>query len=304
MNKTLKLIAALSLAASLAGCSSDKAPADSGNNETETNTETSAVNPHGYQIVPLEAAQLPLSLPDLDAGVINGNYALEAKLNETSPAVAIEEFDAETSIRRTNYLVVKEGNEESEKTQALIAAITSSDVSTYIENTYKGAVITSFIDEEGNPISGGDIPDATGDDTKITVGATAVPHAQILNDVLKDTLLKHGWELEVVEYTDYVQPNTALDAGDLDANYFQTLGYMHNENKERGLHLAAAVGVHIEPMGVYSAKAKSLSELPDGAEIGVPNDTDNYGRAIELLNTLGLLNGAPVDPEAIKEING
>ena len=99
-------------------------------------------------------------------------------------------------------------------------------------------------------------------------------------------------------------PNTALDAGDLDANYFQTLGYLKTQNDERGLHLKAAVGVHIEPMGVYSKKYKSLAELPDGASIGVPNDTDNYGRAIDLLNALGLLENAPTDPEAIKEING
>lgn len=298
MNKTMKMIAALSLIGALAGCSS-KPAAD----ETQPEASGSAVNPHGYQIVPLEAAQLPLSLPDLDAGVINGNYALESKLNETNPSIAIEEFDAETSVRRTNYLAVQEGSEDLPKIQALIAAITSDDVKAYIENTYKGAVIASFIDAKGNPVNGGEIPQAS-DDKVITVGATAVPHAEILNNVLKDTLSKYGWDLQVVEFTDYVQPNTALDAGDLDANYFQTLGYLNNQNEERGLHLVAAVGVHIEPMGVYSKKYTSLNELPEGAEIGVPNDTDNYGRAIDLLNALGLLQNAPIDPEAIKEING
>ena len=82
------------------------------------------------------------------------------------------------------------------------------------------------------------------------------------------------------------------------------LNFLKNQNEERGLHLVAAVGVHIEPMGVYSATFKSLTELPDGASIGVPNDTDNYGRAIDLLNALGLLEGAPTDPEKINEING
>ena len=294
----MKMIAALSLIGALAGCSS-KPAAD----ETQPEASGSAVNPHGYQIVPLEAAQLPLSLPELDAGVINGNYALESKLNETNPSIAIEEFDAETSVRRTNYLAVQEGSEDLPKIQALIAAITSDDVKAYIENTYKGAVIASFIDAKGNPVNGGEIPQAY-DDKVITVGATAVPHAEILNNVLKDTLSKYGWDLQVVEFTDYVQPNTALDAGDLDANYFQTLGYLNNQNEERGLHLVAAVGVHIEPMGVYSKKYTSLNELPEGAEIGVPNDTDNYGRAIDLLNALGLLENAPIDPEAIKEING
>lgn len=297
MNKTLKLIASAVLAAGLAACSDSGAKQDSG----ET---ANACNPHGYQITQLEAAQLPLSLVDLDAAVINGNYALEAKLNETNPSIAIEEFDAETSVRRTNYVAIREGDEDSDKIKALVAAITSKDVASYIENTYRGAVIASFIDENGNPVESSEIPNASGDDTTITIGATAVPHAEILLDVLADTLMSHGWTLDVVEYTDYVQPNTALEAGDLDANYFQTLGYLNTENADRGLHLKAAVGVHIEPMGVYSEEFKALSELPDGASIGVPNDKDNYSRAIELLNTLGLLNDAPVDPEQIKQING
>lgn len=260
------------------------------------------VNPHGYEIVAIEAGQLPLTLPDVDAAVINGNYALEAKLNETDPAVEIEKFDAETSVKRTNYLAVKQGNEDSEKTKALVAAITSQGVLDYINNTYQGAVIPSFIDAEGNAVNGGEIPEA-GDDNVIRVGATLVPHAEILKDVVAKILAEKGWTLETVEFNDYVLPNTTLEEGELDANYFQTLGYLKNQNEEGGLHLAAVVGVHIEPMGVYSKNVKALSELPDGAVIGVPNDTDNYGRAIDLLNALGLLNGAPTDPAKINEIN-
>ncbi len=105
-------------------------------------------NPHDYQIIELEAAQLPLALADVDASVINGNYALGAKLPESHPALLIEEFDAETSIRRTNFIVVVEGNENSEKIQALVKAITSDEVSKYIQDTYKGAVITSFVEPE------------------------------------------------------------------------------------------------------------------------------------------------------------
>ena len=305
MKKTIRTLSALALAAVLAGCSSSSAPAG-GSTATATPEAASenSVNPHGYEITPIEAANLPLNLPDLDIAVINGNYALEAKLNESHPAIAGEEFDTETSVRRTNYLAVRQGEEESDKTKALIAAITSPEVQAYIENTYKGAVITSFIDAEGNPVSGGEIVEASGDDTTISVGATLVPHAEILNNVIKDILAEHGWTLEVVEFSDYVLPNTSLEEGELDANYFQTLGYLNNQNDERGLHLAAAVGVHIEPMGVYTEKYKTLEEIPDGATIGVPNDTDNYGRAIDFLNALGLLNGAPTDPEKITEING
>ena len=308
MKKALRFITAAVLTAGLAGCSGSATAASSAAGSaapasSAAGSEAASVNPHGYVITPVEAANLPLNLPDLDLAVINGNFALEAKLNETCPAIAIESFDEETSIRRTNYLAVKEGNENSDKIKALVAAITSEDVKAYIEGTYKGAVITSFIDAEGKPVAGGEIPDAAGDDTRITVGATLVPHAEILNNVIADVLKAHGWELKVVEFNDYVLPNTSLEEGELDANYFQTLGYLNGQNEERGLHLVASVGVHIEPMGVYSQKFASLQEIPDGASIGVPNDTDNYGRAIELLNALGLLNGAPIDPEQINQIN-
>lgn len=138
---------------------------------------------------------------------------------------------------------------------------------------------------------------STGDKV-INVGATAVPHAEILNDVVKDVLADAGWTLEVTEFTDYVTPNTALEDGSLDANYFQTLGYMNNQNDENGLHLAAAVGVHIEPMGIYSAKIESLDDLADGATISCPNDVDNLDRALRLLVQKGLLKDPGTDEHA------
>ena len=138
---------------------------------------------------------------------------------------------------------------------------------------------------------------STGDKV-IKVGATAVPHAEILNDVVKDVLADAGWTLEVTEFTDYVTPNTALEDGSLDANYFQTLGYMNNQNDENGLHLAAAVGVHIEPMGIYSAKIESLDDLADGATISCPNDVDNLDRALRLLVKKGLLKDPGTDEHA------
>ena len=138
---------------------------------------------------------------------------------------------------------------------------------------------------------------STGDKV-IKVGATAVPHAEILNDVVKDVLADAGWTLEVTEFTDYVTPNTALEDGSLDANYFQTLGYMNNQNDENGLHLAAAVGVHIEPMGLYSAKIESLDDLADGATISCPNDVDNLDRALRLLVQKGLLKDPGTDEHA------
>ena len=140
------------------------------------------------------------------------------------------------------------------------------------------------------------------EDKTIKVGATLVPHAEILKDVVKPILEAEGWTLEVVEFNDYVTPNTALEEGSLDANYLQTLGYMKDQNENGGLHLVAVAGVHIEPMGIYSKKhtTKDISEIEDGASIGVPNDTDNYARAIDLLVATGFLNGTGEE----NELNG
>lgn len=131
--------------------------------------------------------------------------------------------------------------------------------------------------------------EASDGDKKITVGATPVPHAEILDNIVAEVLAEDGWELETVVFSDYVLPNTSLEEGELDANYFQTLGYMNQQNSDAGLHLAAVAGVHIEPMGIYSQKYKELSELPDGASIGIPNDPDNGERAVDLLVQKGLL---------------
>ena len=116
---------------------------------------------------------------------------------------------------------------------------------------------------------------SSSDEKTIKVGATAIPHAEILNDVVKDELEKEGYTLEVTEFTDYVTPNTALEDGDLDANYFQTLAYLKEQNKERKLHY--------EAMALYSENLKSLDDLKDGATIAVPNDGSNESRALALL---------------------
>lgn len=133
-------------------------------------------------------------------------------------------------------------------------------------------------------------PSGEAGDKTITVGVNPVPHAEILENALKDVLAAEGWELEVVVFQDYVLPNTSLEQGELDANYFQTLGYLEQQNTDAGLHLAALAGVHIEPMGIYSEKHTALSDLADGAEIGIPNDPDNGERALDLLVQKGLLN--------------
>lgn len=134
-----------------------------------------------------------------------------------------------------------------------------------------------------------EIPAPEGDDNKITIGATPVPHAQILDDVVKPALEAKGWDLEVVVFNDYIQPNTAVEDGELDANYFETTRYLEEENKERNLHLVSVAEIHLEPMGLYSKKLKSLDELKDGASIAVPNDGSNESRALRLLADNGLI---------------
>ena len=129
---------------------------------------------------------------------------------------------------------------------------------------------------------------SSGELQKIVVGASPAPHAEILkaaNDVLKEK----GYELEIKEYVDYIQPNLALESGDLDANYFQHLPYLESFNKENGTNLVSAGAIHYEPFGIYAGKTTSLDELQDGATIAVPNDTTNEARALLLLEAQGLI---------------
>lgn len=130
--------------------------------------------------------------------------------------------------------------------------------------------------------------EADGDLEKLVVGASPAPHAEIL-EAARDLLADKGYDLEIVEYTDYVQPNNALESGDLDANYFQHLPYLESFNKENGTNLVSAGAIHYEPFGVYAGKTTSLDELQDGATIAVPNDTTNEARALLLLEAQGLI---------------
>ena len=127
-----------------------------------------------------------------------------------------------------------------------------------------------------------------GGDKTIKVGASPTPHAEIL-DAVKDELAKDGYTLEVVEYNDYIQPNTALEDGQLDANYFQHVTYLNDFNEENGTHLVDAADIHFEPFGLYAGKTSSLDALPDGATVAVPNDTTNEARALLLLQQEGLI---------------
>lgn len=122
----------------------------------------------------------------------------------------------------------------------------------------------------------------------LKVGASITPHAEILREAAK-ILEKQGYTLEIKEYTDYVQPNMAVEDGSLDANYFQHVPYMNTFNADKNTHIVSVGAIHYEPFGIYAGKTKSLSELPEGAIIGVPNDGSNETRALLLLQQEGII---------------
>ncbi|NLB79685.1 MAG: MetQ/NlpA family ABC transporter substrate-binding protein [Clostridiaceae bacterium] len=122
----------------------------------------------------------------------------------------------------------------------------------------------------------------------VVVGASVTPHAEILN-VAKEILAEKGITLKVVEFADYVQPNTNVESGDLDANYFQHVQYLNQFNKDNNTHIISVASVHYEPFGIFAGKTSSIDELKDGAIISVPNDGTNEARALMLLEAQGLI---------------
>ncbi len=129
---------------------------------------------------------------------------------------------------------------------------------------------------------------AAAQNVTLRVAASPTPHAEILNSV-KEALAAEGVTLEVVEFTDYVQPNLATENGDVDANYFQHGPYLDNFNTENNTHLVSVAAIHYEPFGIYAGKTASLDEIPDGAQIAVPNDATNEARALLLLEANGII---------------
>ncbi|MBE6071750.1 MAG: MetQ/NlpA family ABC transporter substrate-binding protein [Clostridium butyricum] len=141
----------------------------------------------------------------------------------------------------------------------------------------------------------------SGDDKIIKIGVTPEPHKGIV-DAAKALLEKEGYTVEITEFNDYVQPNTAVSEGDLDANFFQHKPYLDEQNSSNNLGLVSVGGVHVEPMGLYSNNIKSLDELKDGATIAIPNDATNEARALKLLAANGIIeiaDGELVTPKDI-----
>ncbi len=213
-----------------------------------------AENPYNVEIVEAEAAQLPNLLKDVDYAVINTNYAINAGLNPVKDAFVMEGSASEY----VNILVCKEGNENTDKVKAVVAALLSKEVANYISNTYNGSVVSVA----ENPTNGFD--DTVNYDalkgTTISVACSPSPHAEIL-DIVKGTLDQKGITLDIQTYNDYVVPNNVVEDGTVDLNYFQHVPYLNDFNTQNGTHLVSVAGVHVEPMGLYGGKQTTLDAL-------------------------------------------
>lgn len=141
---------------------------------------------------------------------------------------------------------------------------------------------------EGTEAADTDAQAQTGELQVITVAATAVPHAEIL-EAAKPLLAEQGYDLQVTVFDDYVQPNNVVESGEIDANYFQHIPYLESFNAEQGTHLVNVGGIHYEPFGIYAGTESDLANVSDGATIAVPNDTTNEARALLLLQDNGLI---------------
>ena len=213
-----------------------------------------AENPYNVEIVEAEAAQLPNLLKDVDYAVINTNYAINAGLNPVKDAFVMEGSASEY----VNILVCKEGNQNTDKVKAVVAALLSKEVANYISNTYNGSVVSVA----ENPTNGFDATvnyDAL-KGTTISVACSPSPHAEIL-DIVKGTLAQKGITLDIQTYNDYVVPNNVVEDGTVDLNYFQHVPYLNDFNAQNGTHLGSVAGVHVEPMGLYGGKQTSLDAL-------------------------------------------
>lgn len=213
-----------------------------------------AENPYDISFKEVEAAQLPNVLKDVDYAIINSNYAIDADLDPMSDSLLMEG----SSSAYGNILAVKEGNEDSDAIKALVAALESQEVADFINTEYKGAVV-STVDNPGTGFDDAVDYDALAG-TTISVAASPAPHAEIL-EVAKKILAEKDITLDIIEFTDYVQPNNVVESGEVDANYFQHTPYLDDFNAENGTHIVAAATIHVEPMGLYGGKQNSLDAI-------------------------------------------
>ncbi len=213
-----------------------------------------AENPYNIEFKEVEAAQLPNVLSSVDYAIINSNYAISANLNPVEDSLAMEgAFSA-----YSNILAVKAGNEEAPEIKALIAALESKEVADFISAQYEGAVVSTVVDTTDGYDESIDYEALNG--TTISVAASPTPHAEILA-IAKSILEKKTITLEIIEYTDYVQPNNVVNSGEVDANYFQHLPYLDDFNAQNGTEVVSVSAIHVEPMGIYGGKQTTLDAI-------------------------------------------
>ena len=222
-----------------------KLKADAGLTATAKDIEE---NPLNVSVDEVEAAQVPNVLQDEDYAVINSNYAISAGLDPMTDALAMEDGTS----AYVNILVCKDGNQEEPKIKALAAALQSQKVKDFMDENYKGAVV-SVVE---NPTDG---YDALNGET-VSCAATPAPHCEVL-EICKDILAEKGITLDIQEYDDYVIPNNIVEDGQCDTNYFQHQPYLDDFNAEHGTHLVTVAGIHVEPMGIYGGKQDSLAPI-------------------------------------------
>ena len=211
-------------------------------------------NPLNIQFYEVEAARVPNVLADVDYAIINNNFALDAGLNPVTDSLLIESADSPYS----NVVCVKAGNEETPEALALAAALNSQKVADYINETFVGAAVSVVAE----PTDGFDanVDYAALDGKTITVAASPTPHAQILK-VAAEILAEKNIKLEVIEFSDYVQPNMVVESGEVFANYFAHIPYQENFNAENGTSIVVLAPIHVEPMGLYGGKQADLTAL-------------------------------------------
>lgn len=211
-------------------------------------------NPYNIQFDEVEAAQIPNVLQDVDYAIINSNYAISAGINPVKDSLAIED----SSSAYSNIVAVKQGNENTDSIKALVAALESKQVADFIAEKYDGGVV-SVVSDPGDGYDSTVDYDALKGST-ISVAASPTPHAEILN-VAKEILTVKGITLNIIEYTDYVQPNNVVESGEVDANYFQHVPYLDDFNTQNGTHIVSVAAIHVEPMGLYGGKQTSLDAI-------------------------------------------
>lgn len=211
-------------------------------------------NPLGIEFYEVEAAMVPNVLADVDYAIINNNFALDFGLNPVADSLIIESADSPYA----NVLCVNSGNENSDAAKALAAALYSQKVADFITATYNGAAVSVVAE----PTDGFD-PTVNYEalaGTTISIAASPTPHAQILA-VAAEILAEKNIKLDVKQFSDYVQPNMVVDAGDVFANYFAHIPYQDNFNAENGTNIVVVAPIHVEPMGLYGGQQTTLDAL-------------------------------------------